>query len=239
MASEYILRPRPGYALHEAVESPTWESAYIEERRYGHLEGLHPVTPFTLSAFRPVPPPEYYRRERVGDVVLEKVIPEGYFASGASPFLQAVVSVVSRARAAEFPEIYRGVVDGFRIAPDSKRTQRMLRELVRWASGRPSVLTVYREGRRRFYRPGVPLKLRPPLVRRAEGVDPVDWAACDFGESAGTFSYPQLRDYVVETLGWLTSDAYLRARVDLLVRHGYLERVGELLLLRRRVDRFL
>ena len=239
MASEYVIRPRPGYSLHEAVEDPRWENAVIEEHRHGHLVAVYPVVPFTYHAFRPVPPPEYYREERAGPVVLEKIIPDGYFASGASPFVQAVVSVVSKAGVAEFPEIYRGVVEGFRILPDTGASQRMLRRLVRWMSGRPSLLTTYREGRRRFYREGVRLKLRPPLVRRAEGVDPIDAAVCEFGESSGLFSYPQVRAYLVETLGWLTSDDYLRDRIGRLVRAGYLERRGELYLFKRRVDRFL
>jgi hypothetical protein len=241
VASEYIIRPRPGYALHEAVENPTWENAVIEEHRYGKVEAIYPVTPFTLNAFNPIPPPEYYRmeKERISGITLRKIIPDGYFASGVSPFIQAVVSVVSRAGVAEFPEIYKGVVEGFRILPDTKASQRMLKALVKWMSGRPSFLTVYKEGRRKFYREGVSLKLQPPLVKRQEGVDPIDAAVCDFGEGESLFSYPQVRSYVVERLRWLSSDEYLKDRVDRLVKGGYLEKRGELYLFKRRVDRFL
>ena len=239
MASEYVLKPRPGYSLHEAVENPRWENAVIEEHRHGSVVAIYPVVPFTLSVFRPVPPPEYYREERAGKITLDKVIPDGYFASGVSPFVQAVVSVVSRARVAEFSEIYKGVVEGFRILPDGRASQRVLKDLVKWMSGRVSLLTVYREGRRKFYREGVPLRLRPPLVRRVEGVNPVDAAVCEFGEAEGMFSYSQLREYLMDTLQWLTSDGYLRDRVRRMEKMGYLERRGELYLFKRMVEKFI
>jgi hypothetical protein len=153
--------------------------------------------------------------------------------------VQAVVSVVSKAGVIEFPELYRGVVDGFRILPDTRASQKMLKALVKWMSGRPSFLTVYKEKGRKFYRAGVPLRLRPPLVKRIEGVNPIDAAVCEFGEAESLFSYPQVRGYLVETLGWLTSDEYLRERVRRLVKEGYLERRGELYLFKRTVDKFL
>lgn len=239
MASEYVIRPRPGYSVHEAVENPRWENAVVEEHRHGHVVAVYPAVPFVLSSLRPVPPPEYYREEKVGKITLEKVIPDGYFASGVSPFVQAVVSVVSKAGVIEFPELYRGVVDGFRILPDTRASQKMLKALVKWMSGRPSFLTVYKEKGRKFYRAGVSLRLRPPLVKRTEGVNPIDAAVCEFGEAESLFSYPQVRGYLVETLGWLTSDEYLRERVRRLVKEGYLERRGELYLFKRTVDKFL
>lgn len=239
MGSEYILVPRPGYDIREVVENPTAENSVIFEYRYGHLERIHPTTPFTLNTFNPKPPPEYYRRERIGKIVLKKIIPKGTFASGASPFVQAVASVVENAGVAEFSEIYRGITDGMRIAPPNRETQTMLKRLVDWMAGKPSYLTFYREGGRKYYRQGIPLDLRPPLHDIVPGVNPIDYAVCDYAESAGMFSYPELRDYMVSTIAWVSADDYLSERVKRLAKHGYLEKIGELYRYARRIDRFL
>jgi len=239
VGSEYVLVPRRGYDISEVVENPTYENSVIYEYRYGYLERIIPTTSFSLYTYNPVPPPEYYRTEKIEKIVLEKIIPQGFFASGVSPFIQAVVSIVTNAGVASFSEIYKGITDGMRIAPDTRSTQKMLKNLVKWMSGKPSYLSFYKEKREKYYRPGVRLTLRPPLHKIEPGVDPIDWAVCDFADRTGLFSYPELRDYIVGTIKWCSTDDYLSLRVKKLLKGGYLEKIGELYRFRRKVDRFL
>jgi len=244
MASEYVLVPRPGYDLREVVQNPTYENSVIFEYRYGSLVDIHSVTPFTLNTFKPVPPPQYFREEGVEKVKLEKVLPEGYFASGISPFIQAILITVKKIGVTSFSDIYKALVDGFRIAPDTKETQRMLRKLLEWMTGPPSYLTYYREKvrgvyRKTYYREGVSVSLHPPLVQRKLGVDPIDDQICEFGEMKGMFSYADIRAYIMETLKWLSRDDYLVLRLNRLVKRNYLEKIGELYRYRRRIDRFI
>lgn len=236
---EFVLRARPGYDIREAVRNPTFENAAIFEYERGYLKNIHPVTPTTLYMFSPVPPPEYYRREKLEGRTLAKLLPDGYFGTGASPFVQAVLKVLSAKGVMTFEEIYRGVV-ALRICPESKNWQTRIRRLVRWMAGRPSLLTYYRErGGRLHYREGVELVLDPPLVPFRPGVDPIDDQISSFVEQSGIASIDEIRSHIMERLRWLESPDYMEESLRLLERGGYIERTGSLYRHVRRVDRFL
>lgn len=238
MAREFILRNRPGYDLREAVENPTFENALIFEYEKGYLKAIHPVTPTTLYMYKPVPPPEYYRDERIGKTIIPKYLPDGYFASGASPFVQAIVRVVE-GTALTFPEIYQRLLS-YRIFPDSGSWKKRIKWLVKWMSGKVSYLTYYKEKRKTYFRVGVGLSLRPPVVSYRGGVDPIDDQISSFVEDSGSASYLEIREHIMDRLGWLESPSYLDESLQLLVKNGYLEKVGEDVYRHiRRVDKFL
>lgn len=238
--SEYILKPKPGFDAREVKDNPNVFNSTVWEYRYGRLVNIYPATRVVRNMFNPKLPPEFYREEKVRHISLDKPLPEGNFAAGVSPFIQAIVQTVSRVGVADFADIYRGVVNDFQIARDSVKTQKTLRKLVTWMSKPkgPSYLTHYKEGKRKFYRVGVVPKGDPPLVNYRKGVDPIKDQICQLGEMLGTVSFAQIKEHVIDRLGWLTYDGYLRQCTDELVKNGNFQKFGELYRYVERIEGF-
>jgi len=223
MTSEYILIAKPGWDLREVGKNPVFKNAAIFEYRYGRLINIYPVTNATLRMFKPKLPPRFYEEETIGKISLDKPLPEGHFASGVSPFIQVLYRKAAEMEGAELSDLYRAVVSEFRIAPDTPETFEMVRLLVGWASAAPSYLVTFKEGGRTFYRAGKAPAGDPPLVPYTKGINPIEDQITQFVERKGMASYGEVKHYIIDGLGWLTSEGYLKDTIDKLVKNGNLK----------------
>jgi hypothetical protein len=245
MPREFVLRARPGYDIREAVANPTPESAVICEYEHGRLVSQHPATPAMVSILEPKPPPEYYRKERVAEMVIPKEIPEHTYGAGLSPFVQEILRTVSTQRVSRWQDIYESLVSK-RIVSRTGAGRKMVKALVKWMSGKVGYLTILKERGKTYYTVPITPKgeyagppVRPPLVETRENVDPIASQVCEFVHQMGSATHAQITDYIVSQLGWLTDTRYLEKYLKLLVRHGYLEKIGNTYRFLKPLDRLL
>jgi hypothetical protein len=245
MPREFVLRAKPGYDIREAVANPTLENAEICEYEHGRLVAVHPATPSMLSILEPKPPPEYYREEKTAGMLIPKEIPERTYGAGVSPFVQEILRIVSTQRVSRWQDIYEALVSK-RLVSRSGASRRMVKSLVKWMSGRVGYLTILKERGKTYYTLPITPKgeyagphVRPPLIEVKENVDPIAWEVCEFVRSMGSATHAQIVDYIVSQLGWLTDTRYLEKYLKLLVKHGYLEKVGNTYRFLKPLDRLL
>jgi len=223
--SEFVLVPRPGWDIREVARYPRFENAYIFEYRYGRLENIYPVNSQTLGIFKPRLPPEYYREEKVGKISLDKPLPDGYFATGVSPFVQVLYRKAVEMNGAGLSDLYKAVVSEYMIAPENKDTFEMVRHLVDWMAGAPSYLVRFVDRGRVFYRAGKPISGDPPLIPYEKGKNPIEDQVVKFVERRGITSYGDIKNFIIDRLGWLTSEAYLKDTLAKLTKNRNLVEV--------------
>ena len=227
MSSEFILRPKAGYDIREIEKNPQFENSFITEYEYGRIRNIYPTNPTTLYMFNPKMPPSYYADEMVGRINLAKPMPEDYFASGVSPFLQIIYRKAVETDGAAVSDFYRAIVDEFRIASDGKETLKMVTELVKWASSSIGYLAKFKEKGKTFYRAGKPMRVVPPLIPFRRGVNPIEEQVTLFVERKGVASYGDIKGFIIGGLGWLTNEGYLKDCIDKLVKNGNLQEFGD------------
>lgn len=223
---EHQLWPRPGYDALAVFKNPTSKNSDIFEfDDDGTLNGTFPVNPRTLHMFTPVMPPAFYRVERVMKKFnLDRELPEGKLASGCAPHIQIAWKTVSDMGAATVEDIFRSLASDWRIVPNDKSGFDLVRGMVDWMgrTGGPAYL-IHVKGKLQV---GVPPKCDPPLVELHRGYNPIEWEIYEFARRRGMVSYAELRGYIIEILGWLTDEGYLKYLIKELMKRGNLESLG-------------
>ncbi len=222
---EYQLWPRPGYDALAVSGNPTGKNSDILEfDNDGTLNGTFPVNPRTLHMFKPVMPPAFYRAERVmKKFSLDRELPEGKLASGCAPHIQLIWKTVSEG-AATVEDIFRSLASDWRIVPNDKRGFNLVQGVADWMSrtGGPAYLIHVKEN----LQVGVPPKCDPPLIELHRGYDPIEWEIYELARRRGMLSYAEIRRYIMEILGWLSDEDYLKDLLKDLVGRGNLEPLG-------------
>ncbi|MBA7503757.1 hypothetical protein ES706_02378 [subsurface metagenome] len=75
-------------------------------------------------------------------------------------------------------------------------------------------------------RVGIPPRCDPPLLDLHRGYDPIEWEIYEFARMRGMVSYAEVRRYIMEILGWLMDEGYLKDLVKVMVGRGNLEPLG-------------
>jgi len=171
---------------------------------------------------KPKFPPEYYEIEMVGKISLDRPLPDGYFATGCSPFIQAIIRKTNELGTADFSDLYRAIVREFEIAPDNRETLREIKELVDWMSGEPGILVFHKRGGKTFYKVGAAPSCFPPLIAYRKRVHVIDDQICEVAEKKGVVTYGDIKSYVMDSIKWLTDEGYLTKRIKSLERSGNL-----------------
>jgi len=221
---EYLLRPRPGYDMEEVVRAPSVHNAVIFEYDHGVLKNIYPATRTNLYIFDPKPPPDYYRKQTVNGKEIPKVLPEGHFGTGSSPFIQALWKKASQYRSVSFGDLFRALTEEFRIMPKNRRAERMLRKLLDWINDNAGYIIRTKKG---DYIAGPPPPVNIPLIKYTRGRDPIKEQICSLCESKHLVTYDEIREYIIDTLEWLTDTGYLNRCLRELVREGCLRRIGD------------
>lgn len=225
MPSEFILKARPGYDAVAVASNPSSKNSDIFEfDDDGTLRAVYPTNPRTLHMLKPVMPPSFYRTERVmKKFSLDRELPEGKLASGCAPHIQLVWKTVSDG-VATIEDVFRSLASDWRIVPNDKSGFELVRGVVGWMSrtGGPAYL-IHVKGKLQV---GVPPKCDPPLIELHRGYDPIEWEIYELARRRGMVSYAEMRRYIVEILGWLSDEDYLKDLLKDMVGRGNLEPLG-------------
>lgn len=239
---EAILQPFPEKDPNTVEKHPNPSNSAIFVYRYGRLEKIEPATPENLNIYEPELPPKFYKDETINrKPLIDKPLPEGKFASGASPFIQAVlVKAHEMEERGEYPamgDFYKSVAKEFKIAPEGDETRKMVKGIVGKISepGGPAYLMRYR-GK---YTVGNDPELDTPFHSFRRRVDPIKDKIMEFLESRDMASYEEIKNRIMgRPMRWLSNVDYLDKCLEELHDDGYVDKIDDKYRFKKRLEPF-
>lgn len=223
---EYILTPRLGYGVEDAVENTSYDNAVIEVFEYGVYKTTYPVLPLTMRIFKPQPPPQYQRHQRVvlreGEKVLKKPIPEDVLTTDINPFFQIIQRIVKSHEEAPFETIVRLLIHDKRVFEETVEDFKIIEALVNQMHEDGLLISV--KGK---YRVGIKISLGDRMVDFVKGYDPFEWEIMEFVEGRGLVSSDEIHRRIVGGLKWTKNDHLIENYLFRLEKRGHIERVGD------------
>jgi len=227
---EYVLHPRPGYSLEEAVENPNFDNCVILEIWNGFPTVFYPVTRDTLNRLKPKPPRAYYQykeRIRFGEQTksLMKGYEDGRLQTEINPFVQLILYAVIRAEdvregivGARIEDIYRFLIEEKRVMPNEPSSYWKIKKIVEYMLKMGWL--VYVRGR---YAKGITPRGGDPLIEWREGYDPFEDQIMKFVERGGRVSKGEIKDFVLTYLRWTKNPDLVDYYLHRLVKKGNLK----------------
>lgn len=223
---EYILTPRTGYSVEDAVERTSNENAVIEVFEYGTYVRTYPVMPLTMQMFKPQPHPQYQRHQRVvlreGEKVLKKPIPDDVLTTDVNPFFQIIQKIVKAHEELILEDITRIIIHDHRVFEEDKEDFRIIVELVNQMHEDGMLILV--KGK---YRIGITIGLGDRMIDYVKGYDPFEHEIMSYIEGHGLVSSHEIHHRIVEGLKWTKNDHLIENYLFRLEQAGYIERVGD------------
>jgi len=223
---EYILSPRIGYSVEDAIENTSEENAVIEVYEYGVWKGSYPVTPLSMQIFKPQPHPRYMRQQRIvlreGEKVLKKPIPEDYLTTDVNPFFQIIQKIVSQHEEMTLEDIARSLIHDMRMFKETKEDLYIIKQLVN-KMNEDGLLLKWKEK----YRVGVKIEMGDRLTPLVRGYDPFIWEIMDLIERKGLVSLDEIHRKIITGLKWTKRISLVDNYLARLEAEGCIDRVGD------------
>jgi hypothetical protein len=227
---EYILTPRPGFTVEEAIENTNNENACIIEYEYGVYQHMYPAIPITMQMFRPKPHPSYMRKTHIvlreGEKVLKKTIPENMLSTGVNPFFQVIQRIVTTLDGTQLESIQRSLLYEYLWFPDTSREKRVI-ELIVKSMHDDGLLVRIKTKKLEIYKVGIEIEVGQRLVDLVRGYDPFEYQIMDLISGHGSVSNNEIHDYILEGLQWTKNDRLIEDYLYRLRQKGCITKIGD------------
>ena len=226
MPREYILSPKLGFSVEDAIENTSEENATIEVYEYGIYKATYPVNALSLQIFKPQPHPSYMRQQhmvlREGEKVLKKPIQEDYLTTDVNPYFQIIQRIVKDHEECSIETILRILVHDWRLFSENRKDFKVVKKLVEKMHD-DGMLVTYKKN----YRVGLEIGMGDRLIPLVRGYDPFEWEIMQFIENRGLVSSHEIHNHIVSSLKWTKNDGLIENYLRRLMWDGFIEKIGD------------
>jgi len=235
MTREYILSPKLGFSVEDAIENTSEENAEIEIYEYGIYKGTYPVNSLSLQILKPQPHPSYMRQQHIvlreGEKVLKKPIPEDYLTTDVNPYFQIIQRIVKDHEEASIETVLRILVHDYRLFKETKSDFKIVRKIMEKMHD-DGMLVTYKKN----YRVGLEIGMGDRLIPLVRGYDPFEWEMMDFIENKGLVSSDEVHRHIVTGLKWTKNDKLIENYLRRLCWDHYIDKIGDYYKFLKRLD---
>jgi len=226
LSREYVLNPKIGHTVEEAIENTNPSNAKIDVYEYGTWQYSLPALPITMRLLEPEISPAYQRQEhlvmREGEKVMKKPIPEDKLTSDVNPFYQIIYKIVEPRETTTLEEIQRALIHDYQVFEETNEDLHIIERIVEQMN-RDGIILKHLGA----YKIGITLGLGDRVVDFIHGYDPFENELMRMIKGRGLVSNRELHEFVLVSLGWTKRGELVENYLRRLVEKGCIEPVGD------------